>query len=261
MEAGPSLNLERVALVHGGLRHGAFEHPNIHSLHLVLLTARVSWPWRQALVEREAQLEAAILQQPEVWQLLAQEAPAITGPGGGMWPSNPKCRFPSKWIKLWLFYIYIYVICYYNGEKDDKLINHYCIVCRLCMMLHTHMWNKGKRAARVDVVREKERERVDVVKQCGSLNFIWHLLSQIYLWEWFCMVLQESLENINFMPSVTAFYCTPRCFLVRCIMNWCKNNGKQNASLVCLGSHCSSSFSHSLKCGFHSQWDSRIQHW
>jgi len=35
-------------------------------------------------VEREAQLEAAILQQPEVWQLLAQEAPAITGPGGGM---------------------------------------------------------------------------------------------------------------------------------------------------------------------------------
>ena len=158
MEAGPSLNLERVALVHGGLRHGAFEHPNIHSLHLVLLTARVSWPWRQALVEREAQLEAAILQQPEVWQLLAQEAPAITGPGGGMWPSNPKCRFPSKWIKLWLFYIYIYVICYYNGEKDDKLTNHYCIVCRLCMMLHTHMWNKGKRAARVDVVREKERE-------------------------------------------------------------------------------------------------------
>ena len=130
----------------------------------------------------------------------------------------------------------------------------------LHIYIYIYMWNKRKRAARVDVVRE--RERVDVVKLSGSLKFIWHFLSQIYSWEWFCMVLQESLENINFMPSVTTFYCTPRCFLVRCIMNWCKNNGKQNASLVCLGSHCSSpSFSHSLKCGLHSQWGSMIQHW
>ena len=225
----------------------------------MLLTARVSWPWRQALVEREAQLEAAILQQPEVWQLLAQEAPAITGPGGGMWPSNQSADFPPNesnyGYSIYIYMLYVIIM----GEKDDKLINHYCIVCRLCMMLHTHMWNKGKRAARVDVVRERESWRGETV---WVIEF--HLTC--FVTNIFVGVVLHGFAGVTWKhkfscPSVTAFYCTPRCFLVRCIMNWCKNNGKQNASLVCWGLIVVLVFSHSLKCGFHSQWDSRIQHW
>ena len=163
MEAGPSLNLERVALVHGGLRHGIWtsQHPFFassapHSQGKLTLAAGASG----------ARSTAGGGNFAATWSLAATCTGGTCNHGAWRWhvtfQSKVQISLQMNQIMV-ILYIYIYVICYYNGEKDDKLINHYCIVCRLCMMLHTHMWNKGKRAARVDVVRERESWRGETV--------------------------------------------------------------------------------------------------